>query len=280
MSNLGEVETINTVKAVIELGELAMKFGRINRTCVAHPDGTPESDSDHTVMLGWVAPALADLINKRAGYERYPLGAVAQFALVHDAVEVYAGDTPTHDITEEEYAAKRDREELAARRISVKFRDRLPWFARTVKRYEAQADHVARFVRSVDKIMPKIVHVLNCGQDLLRAGTGEEQFRRMYLRQRKQIEGWCAEPVLLQVYDELCGEVLRHLQNTPEHVFAVGEDGLYYLEHPNSCAGDCPVSEAFSKFIQIVGDQSLIPGRYPIISDDLGLIQFVGKQED
>ena len=46
--------------AVIDLGRLAMAFGRIDRTACYHPDGGPrESDSDHTVMLGWIAPALA-----------------------------------------------------------------------------------------------------------------------------------------------------------------------------------------------------------------------------
>lgn len=209
-STLGEVDLVNTTKAVIELGELAMAFGRIDRTCVAHPDGTPESDSDHTVMLAWIAPALADVINRRAGYERYPIGKVTQFAVVHDAAEVYAGDTPTHKITEEEYAAKEARESDASWKLWQQFCVRLPWFARTCRAYESQTDPVARFVRSVDKVMPKVVHVLNAAEDLHRAGMTEQDFRELYVRQRGQMVDWCPEPLLLQLYDELCGEVLRH----------------------------------------------------------------------
>lgn len=83
-------------EAVIDLGRLALAFGRIDRTACYHPEGDMrESDTDHTVMLGWIAPALA------AGL--YPgvldPGLVASYALVHDAVEVFAGDTPTLRIT-------------------------------------------------------------------------------------------------------------------------------------------------------------------------------------
>lgn len=280
----GEVEIVSTTKAVIELGELAMRFGRIDRTCVAHPDGTPESDSDHTVMIGWIAPALAELVNLRAGYERYPLGQVAQYALVHDAAEVYAGDTPTHDITPEEYAAKEKREELATMRIYVQFTGRLPWFARTVKKYERQLDHVAKFVRSVDKIMPKIVHVLNASEDLLRVGMSQDAFVALYQRQRRQIEDWCPEPILLQVYDELCGEIMRQYHTTEAHMFVVEEGGMYFLTHPSpDCEKSCPVDTAFSKFIQTtdrVYDGELKPGRFPVTADDLGLLKFIGKQED
>src|SRR6266851_2925642 len=56
--------------AVAELGGLALAFGRIDRTACYHPDQvTAESDTDHTVMLAWVAPSLAALLYpRRAGY--------------------------------------------------------------------------------------------------------------------------------------------------------------------------------------------------------------------
>ncbi|WP_020572326.1 hypothetical protein [Parafrankia discariae] len=44
---------------VVDLGRLALAFGRITRLA-SHPNGGPaESDTDHTVMLGWVACSLA-----------------------------------------------------------------------------------------------------------------------------------------------------------------------------------------------------------------------------
>jgi 5'-deoxynucleotidase YfbR-like HD superfamily hydrolase len=93
--------------SLIELGRLAMAFGKIDRTACYHEDGvTKESDSDHTVMLGWIAPALAQRC-----FRSLDLGLVAQFALIHDAVEVYAGDTQTLRIDGDGKAAKKARED-------------------------------------------------------------------------------------------------------------------------------------------------------------------------
>jgi 5'-deoxynucleotidase YfbR-like HD superfamily hydrolase len=299
---LGEVDLVGTTKAIVELGDLAMKFGRVNRTCVVHPTGEPESDTDHTVMLSWIAPDLAEMINLRAGYERYPVGKVVQFCVVHDAVEAVVGDTPTHKISEEDYAAKESREAQGARQLYLQFAKRMPWFARLVTTYEAQVDPVARFVRSVDKLMPKIVHVLNASTDLVRAGLTYEDFVALYTRQRAQIEDWCPEPLLLQLYDELCGEVGRQYgeQAAAEAAHyvvsnvAVRTVGPEYarLEHPQWCREKhadsflyvCDIQDKFDRWHDKVGVEYIIEnfreGRFPVRLSADGLLEFYGKQED
>lgn len=279
-SRMGEMDLVNTTKAVIELGELAMRFGRTDRTCVAHPDGTPESDTDHTVMLAWIAPALADVINDRAGYERYPIGKVTQYAVVHDAPEVYAGDTPTIRITPEEYAAKEKRESEASWKLWQQFYTRLPWFARTCRTYEVQTDPVARFVRSVDKIMPKIVHVINAGEDLFRASMSEQEFRTLYARQRLQVVEWCPEPLLLQLYDELCGEILRHYGVAGATHMMVVQSGKARLRgHHGDCLMHCEAQDVFDKWVEW-NTLPLNDGEYPVEVDPDGSLVFNGKQED
>ena len=277
---LGETELIATTKAVVELGELAMAFGRVDRTCVVHPNGMPESDTDHTVMLAWVAPALAEMINLRAGFERYPVGKVTQFAVVHDAVEVYAGDTPTHKITAEGLAAKELNEAQAANKLYNQFVKRLPWFARMVRSYEAQVDPVARFVRSVDKIMPKIVHVLNASTDLVRAGLSYDDFVALYTRQRKQIEDWCPEALLLQVYDELCGEVGRQYQSQPDpsHFMTVSSGKPRLRGHHGDCLTHCPLQDTFDKWVAW-NTLPLNDGEYPLALGADGSLVFNGKQD-
>jgi len=77
---------------LIHLAELALRFGRIDRTACYHPvlskDGRliKESDTDHTVMLGWLACALATRF-----WPELDQGLIAQLALVHDAPEVTSG---------------------------------------------------------------------------------------------------------------------------------------------------------------------------------------------
>ena len=55
-----------------------------------HEDGVrPESDADHTVNLGFVACMIASRMLWLS------TGRVAELVLVHDLLEVIAGDTPT-----------------------------------------------------------------------------------------------------------------------------------------------------------------------------------------
>lgn len=144
--------------SLIHLADLALSFGRINRTAVYHPDRiTPESDTDHTVMLVWIACALA----ARYCPGQLDIGLIAQFAAIHDAPEVYAGDTPTLRIDAAGLAAKNARERAATARIDREFAEYLPWFPSTIRLYEQQELPEARFVRALDKILPKIVHILD-----------------------------------------------------------------------------------------------------------------------
>lgn len=150
------------VRAVADLARLAMEFGEINRGTFKADALTPESDTDHTVMLALIATAFAERY-----IPRLDLGRVTHFALIHDLVEVYAGDTPTLKISDEDRAAKEAREQEALARIDAEFRATLPWIPRTIHEYESLQSPEARYVKTLDKLMPKMTHLLN-GSKLLR----------------------------------------------------------------------------------------------------------------
>lgn len=193
--------------AMVELGRLALAFGRIDRTAVYHPDGvTPESDADHTVMLGWLSCALAARC-----LPHLDIGLVAQFAFVHDAPEIYAGDTPTLRITPAARAAKAAREHAAALRLRAEFTDRLPWFPDTITAYEAQVLPEARFVRGLDKLLPKIVHLLDGGTGLREQGIDRAELTEVFDRQREDMTRYVGEfTALMDLRAELVGRVLAH----------------------------------------------------------------------
>ncbi len=97
----------DTTQGLIDIGKLILTFAKVNRVTL-HEDGvTQESDTDHTVMLSVSACALASKL-----YPELNLGKIAQFAIVHDLVEVYALDTNTINITDSEREEKKDRETL------------------------------------------------------------------------------------------------------------------------------------------------------------------------
>lgn len=175
--------------ALVDLARLALAFGEITRTAVYHADGiTPESDTDHTVMLGWLACALAAHC-----FPTLDLGLVAQYALIHDAPEVYAGDTPTLRITQDGRAAKAAREHAALTRLRDEYAHRLPWFPAVLADYEAQCSPEARYVRALDKVLPKLVHLLDGGTGLVEQGMRRTEFTDMCTRQRADITGYAAE---------------------------------------------------------------------------------------
>ena len=186
----------------------ALTFGRIDRTACLHPDGRPESDTDHTVMLAWIAPALADLL-----YPQLDACLVSAFASVHDAVEVFAGDTPTLRITAAGRAAKAERERLAAGRWQSEFGRSLPWIAVMIQRYEAQAELEARFVRAADKLCPALTHMSNGCRDLAEFGMTAEEIEANQMLRRAEMAAYAGEfRDILDLRDELSGRLAAMLR--------------------------------------------------------------------
>lgn len=190
------------------LGLMALGLGRVNRATY-HEDGQrPETVTDHTVMLGLVACAFA---------ARYlpdlDLGKIAQYALVHDLPEVYAGDTPTlHVLSENEKQAKKDREVKAALRIADETTG-LPWVIDTMTDYEAQdeGDPEARYVRAIDKLLPKITHVANGYVTITEQGMGYHALSERYAIQHDELMAYVGEvqfEPLFQLREELVECVL------------------------------------------------------------------------
>lgn len=155
------------------LARLSLAFGRVERATL-HEDGArAETDTDHTVMLGLVACELAPPHLDRAK--------ISAFALVHDLVEVYAGDAQTLTITPHGMTEKVEREAAARARLTGELGEG-SWIAATLATYEEQREPEARFVRLVDKILPKLTHAFNSCEGARRL-TDRDGFMRAHARQ-------------------------------------------------------------------------------------------------
>jgi putative hydrolases of HD superfamily len=199
--------TSELTDAVIYMAELALRFGKIARTACYHPDKTTrETDTTHTVMLGWIACALAS-----RHYPELDPGLVAQFALVHDAPEVHAGDTQTLRISPEERAAKKVRERAAGEQLWEEFGELLPWLPACVGVYEAQKLPEARFVRALDKSLPKIVHLLDGMTGLREFGFTHDELSALLSTQLADVASYAGEfAELLDIRQELSTRLLAH----------------------------------------------------------------------
>lgn len=179
---------------------------KVNRVTL-HEDGvTPESDTDHTVMVSVCACALASKL-----YPRLDLGKIAQFATIHDLVEVYAGDTNTFNITHEERQKKERREQLAYKRIQKEFGGVYPWVADTIQEYESLSSDEAQFVKMVDKVMTKLTHRINQGAYLKREGKTREETALHYGNQTVVIEEKYGTkfPEVLEILKKLTSDILE-----------------------------------------------------------------------
>jgi 5'-deoxynucleotidase YfbR-like HD superfamily hydrolase len=158
-------------QGLVDIGKLILTFAKVNRVTL-HEDGvTPESDTDHTVMLSVSACALAQKLYP----DTLDLGLVAQFAIAHDLVEAYAMDTDSFNLKGDAKREKEMREHVAFLRIQQEFKDVYPWLPEIIEKYEQLDTREAQFVKTLDKIMPKVTHVLNKASVFKRRENSREE---------------------------------------------------------------------------------------------------------
>lgn len=128
---------------------LAQWLALTPRATVLHT-GAPESVTDHTVHLGWLAVALCP--------PHLDAGKVALYALVHDLPEAITGDTNTLTAS----AAERHAKDTAEATALAALHGRIPHpLLAAVQDYEAQNTPEACFVKVLDKVVPKLCHMRN-----------------------------------------------------------------------------------------------------------------------
>lgn len=127
------------------LREIILPFYHVKRT-IPIPVGERrrENDAEHSWSLALLACSLAPHID-----DTLDIGKVCQFAIAHDLVEVYAGDTSPFGGTDHKIS-KTKREANALKRITKDFAH-FPWIVQTITAYEHKDTPEAKFVYALDK---------------------------------------------------------------------------------------------------------------------------------
>lgn len=146
--------------AVLKLARLTLGLGEIERM-TQHPDGRRETDATHTLMLAMFACEYAP-----AEWDRATL---LRLAWAHDLPEVLCGDVSTLGGLTPEQRRDKDLNEEAATTTLV---DHIlcPWghaadphdraLAVALRIYQHQRTVAAKWLRIVDKALPKLIHAL------------------------------------------------------------------------------------------------------------------------
>lgn len=115
-----------------------------------------ENDAEHSYGLAMLAWYMADAF--RLSLDKHTL---LRYALAHDLVEAYAGDTYIWD--EERKKTKHEREEKARLQLVDEFPEFKDLHA-TILAYEAREDAESKFIYALDKVVPVLKNYIQDGR--------------------------------------------------------------------------------------------------------------------
>lgn len=137
------------MEELLKFVELTQEFKAVRRAIVMAKENRSENDAEHSYQLALIAWYIITTRNLELN-----LDLCIKYALVHDLIEVYAGDTPAIGKQfEEDRKTKHEREENAARKLQDEFPE-IPWLHELIAAYEIKSDEESKFVYALDKVLP------------------------------------------------------------------------------------------------------------------------------
>ena len=149
---------MSDISKLLSFIEFTKKFKEVERAIIWKHDNRKENDSEHSFQLALVGWYVAETNKLNLNSD-----AIIRYALVHDLVEIYAGDTPIHTEDNEYKESKHAREEEEALIQIEKELKEFPELTEWIKKYETREDEEARFVYALDKLIPVINIYLDKG---------------------------------------------------------------------------------------------------------------------
>lgn len=153
---------------VFKFTEMLHEFQQVRRRVLVNGEDRYENDWEHsfqTAMMAWYVVSTSNEFD-------LDMTKILRYALAHDLVEVYAGDTPFNKDREK----KEEREHKAKQKLQKEF----PEFTdlhEAISAYEDRADQEAQFVYALDKIVPLINIYLDDGRSWKSDGVDLQTLR-------------------------------------------------------------------------------------------------------
>lgn len=174
---------------------MLVAYRRVVREIYTVGEERMENDVEHSytlVMLAWYVTSTLKLSLDQDKVMRY--------ALVHDLVEVYAGDVFAFTKDAKARSEKAEREHAAAERLRKEFAE-FPDLHATIAAYERREDPESRFIYALDKLEPMLMTVAEGGRIWRKHGL---TFEELLTQKRSKIAG---QTELLAYLEELAAQV-------------------------------------------------------------------------
>jgi putative hydrolases of HD superfamily len=186
------------IQRLLELQKFLQEFAQIDRHLerLHHGKYIHETNSEHTYNLAMTAWYLAQW------FPELDKDLVIKYALVHDLVEIYAGDTYAY-ATKAELKSKHIKEQKALKKLRKTWPD-FTEMTDLIEEYENRSNPEVRFIYALDKVMPLMVIYLNNGYTWKKLGVTQKMQRDVKLEKVK------LSPEVLPYFEELHELLLEH----------------------------------------------------------------------
>jgi putative hydrolases of HD superfamily len=135
----------------------------VKRSMWVKSEETFENDSEHSYQLAMVAMYIIE--SQKLDLDTHKAMAMA---LVHDILEVHAGDTPVFG-SAEQLQTKQQREQAAVAQLKQQWPD-LSFMHRLIEEYELRQSAKSAFIYALDKLLPIINNYLDDGRNWKHSG--------------------------------------------------------------------------------------------------------------
>ncbi|MBR2941976.1 MAG: HD domain-containing protein [Clostridia bacterium] len=140
--------------------------------------GRQENDAEHAWHMAMMIYLLREYAN-----EPFDLAKTMMMAIIHDIVEIDAGDTYAYD--EEALATQQAREQQAAERIfGILPEDQRDELRALFEEFEEQKSPEARFAKAMDNFQPLLLNNVNEGSDWRAHGVTRTQIMKRQSKTR------------------------------------------------------------------------------------------------
>lgn len=143
------------LKQILKFVNLTLKFGKVKRVVFVPSEKRFENDLEHSSQLALVAWYIAGANGLKLNTKK-----ILQYALIHDFVEVYAGDTPFH---KQNKILKAKLEHKALVRLQKEFPE-FTDLSKLILQYESKNDPESKFIYALDKVLPMLNIYLDNGR--------------------------------------------------------------------------------------------------------------------
>lgn len=176
---------------IIKFIKLIGEFQAVERSLWLKGREHRENDVEHSYQLALVAWYAISVYKLPLNVDK-----VIRYSLLHDLVEVYAGDTDAFDDDPKQHETKAEREHQAL----IKLKDEFAEFTEmleVIEQYEHRLDEESKFVYALDKIIAPINIYLDGGRTWKKRGLG---FEDLLNNKKPKV---AAHPEVAKYFDQL-----------------------------------------------------------------------------